>query len=471
MQSKLWPLLSSFSSDEWNRFGLFLQSPYWKASENCFKLYQSLHEIYPVFSPVRIAKMKLAESIFGKGAKTEVNFRGLLSDFQKHSLHFLQCECLKNSSGNNFTEILNELMKREQYALLISLLRKEKERVRKLPESEKKFLNNFLLLELEWRHSQVEEIGSLHKLSQHVNASTLCDELCKFFYSELLRLSDFLENHSRIHNLQLNLKKYSEVLNIIDANIELNDPLIHLQKKLHLFRTSPDFEKAIELKNLALQKPRMEESVFNEVMASLSNFYTNEVNRGNEKSYLPALVTLREINNRKSYSFEKIMPDAFFINYIQIALINDGVEEAELFLKKNSSQLKSKTKYNTLSYAKALIAFEKKNYSECLMLANQTKFVTPIRQIGVKNLYLKIYFEKKDFDSANNMIDTYRHVLKNKTRLSEKTKKLHYNFLKIYMKLLKATREKNKKSRLILKKEILDSNYISNKKWLLLHCE
>lgn len=187
--------------------------------------------------------------------------------------------------------------------------------------------------------------------------------------------------------------------------------------------------------------------------------YRAELNSIHRKSIELNLLKLYEQGTLNLLKFWNI-----FINSVEI----NQVDWAEEFIEKHYVDLEPETKEGALSFARAIILYKRKDFDKALEVLNKTKLSQFLFRLSIKTFYLRIYYEKGDFQSAGFALDSYKQFLyKNKT-ISDAYKNVYLNFAAMYNELLRtASGEKSAgKSELISKIETLSPN-VYNKNWLI----
>ncbi len=140
------------------------------------------------------------------------------------------------------------------------------------------------------------------------------------------------------------------------------------------------------------------------------------------------------------------------------------IDWAEEFALKHYTELETETKEGALNFARSIILYKRKDYDKALEILNKTKLSQFLFRLSIKTFYLRIYYEKGDFQSAGFALDSYKQFLyKNKT-ISEAYRNVYLNFAAIYNDLLRAASGEKMmgKNELTTKIESMSPNVYNN---------
>jgi hypothetical protein len=120
-----------------------------------------------------------------------------------------------------------------------------------------------------------------------------------------------------------------------------------------------------------------------------------------------------------------------------------------------------------VKYVNADIYFAKKEYDKALELLSKFKFELVNEKQLTRNLRVMIYYEMHEDNSALSIIDTSKHFLHNDKQLSTNLKENYSNFIKFAGGLIKARESMKPKVIFQLEKSIDTAGNTHNKDWLL----
>lgn len=475
-KTNLIDVIKTFSKDEVKRFVDFVNSPYHNSNKSVIKLAELLKKYYPEFDNRNFTREKIYSKLYPGSVYNDQVLRNIMSDALQLCFEFLILETAKRNTAERSIYLLKEL------------------RTRKLdPIYDKMMKNSYKALESE----HVVNFGyfeNLYRLESEVFLNELIHNRQEAVYPVVQRQSELLTydyiakliNH--IIDMNVNEKYYSTSGNTfvkdIYSNIDIRGILERLKNtseieyrvlslfysraKLALNGTDEDyygfreqFFGSINLLNSStafIFLATLETYIIGCIKSDPGK-YRKELHFIHKKSIEHGLLKLYEEDYLNLVKYWNV-----FINSIEI---ND-TDFAEEFAGNYCSTLEPEVKEGAYNLSKAIIAYKRRNYDEALNLLNKTKLSQYLFKLTIKTFYLRIYFEKGDFQSAGFALDSYKQFLyKNKT-ISETYRNTYLNFASMYNELIKVSlgEKTGTKEELTEKIESFRSN-IYNRQWLL----
>ncbi len=470
-------VIKSFSKEEIKKFSEFANSPYHNSSKSVIKLVDQVKKYYPDFENRNFTKEKIFAKVFAAGKYNDQVMRNLLSDALQLCYDFLTAEYLKKDKFAEIRFILTELRTRNLDAIYDKNLKLAYKTV------QKEHSLDFLYFE------------NLYKLEGEVFMNELTHNRQESVYPVVVRQGELLtyDYLSKLINHIIDMKVNETYYSIKDtdsftkglfASLDIDSVLGKLKASsekeysvflLFYYRAMLSLngkeEDYLKFKELYLSNT----SLFNRstnynLITTLETFcidnikinsakYRAELNQIHRKSIELDLLKLYEEGYLNLLKFWNI-----FINSVEINQIN----WAEEFAEKHYTDLEPDTKEGAINFARAIILYKRKDYEKALEMLNKTKLSQFLFKLSIKTFYLRIYFEKGDFQSAGFALDSYKQFLyKNKT-ISDAYRNVYLNFAAIYNDLLRtASGEKSMgKNELTAKIETLSPN-VYNKHWLI----
>ncbi|NOS83834.1 MAG: hypothetical protein HOP31_01740 [Ignavibacteria bacterium] len=467
----------TFSKEEIKKFFDFANSPYHNSSKSVAKLVEQVKKYYPDFENRNFTKEKIFAKVFAAGAYNDQVMRNLMSDALQLCYDFLAAEYLKKYKFAEMRSILIELRTRNLDALYDKNLKAAYKSV------EMDHSLDFLYFE------------NLYKLEGEVFLNELTHNRQESVYPVVVRQGELLTydylskliNHiidMKVNETYYSMKESDSITKKIFASLDIDSILNKLKASSEkeysvlllfyyraLLSLNGKEEDYIKFKDLYLSNT----SLFNRstnynLITALETFcidnikidsskYRAELNEVHRKSIELDVLKLYEEGSLNLLKFWNI-----FINSVEINQIN----WAEEFAEKHYIDLEPETKEGAINFARAIILYKRKEYEKALDMLNKTKLSQFLFKLSIKTFYLRIYYEKGDFQSAGFALDSYKQFLyKNKT-ISDAYRNVYLNFAAIYNDLLRtASGEKNAgKNELMSKIETLSPN-VYNKHWLL----
>jgi hypothetical protein len=114
-----------------------------------------------------------------------------------------------------------------------------------------------------------------------------------------------------------------------------------------------------------------------------------------------------------------------------------------------------------------MLYFERNAYEQSLAYLGNIKMDEFIYNLDIRNLYLRIYFEQREFDTAIPFAQSYRKFINKNSLISHQAKAEHENFIKFTNKLINHFNRNSKTDLTSLYHHIQNCKNLVNKEWLL----
>ena len=155
-----------------------------------------------------------------------------------------------------------------------------------------------------------------------------------------------------------------------------------------------------------------------------------------------------------------------FRSILIVALNLREMKFAEEFVEKYTKTLAPDQRENMYHFSLALIESLKNNLQKSLDHLNNINFELFTFKYDVKIRQLGLYYELEYYSEAMGVVDAFRHFLSKNKKVSKYNKERHMNFLKYYVKVLKAKETGNTDEMYILHKMLEKENDIPAIYWL-----
>jgi hypothetical protein len=470
-------VIKSFSKEEMKKFSDFANSPYHNSSKSVAKLVVQVKKYYPDYENRNFTKEKIFAKVFSSGAYNDQVMRNLMSEALQLCYDFLAAEFLKKDRFAEMKSILIELRTRNLDTLYDKNLKAAYKSVEKDHSLDFLYFENLYKLESEvfmneLTHNRQESVypvvvrqgelltyDYLSKLINHIIDMKVNETYYSMKDSNSFTKKIFasLDIDSILNKLKVSSEKEYSVLLLFyyRALLSLNakEEDYNKFKELYLsntslFNRSTNYNLITALETFCIDNIKIN-----------SSKYRAELNEVHRKSIELDLLKLYEEGSLNLLKYWNI-----FINSVEINQIN----WAEEFAEKHYRDLEPEVKEGAINFARAIILYKRKDYERALEMLNKTKLSQFLFKLSIKTFYLRIYYEKGDYQSAGFALDSYKQFLyKNKT-ISDAYRNVYLNFAGIYNDLLRTAsgEKKSGKKELTAKIESMSPN-VYNKHWLL----
>jgi hypothetical protein len=420
-KTKLVVILQTFSKKEFLLFEKWMKSSFFNSNKNQAALLKCIAPYHPEFKSEKINKAAISAMLFPSSEYNDARMRNLISDVQEKAEDFMIWSNFLNDKAAQKQILIEELNMRKLNSLFESKL---KETRKAIDNSEKELyspmLGHYLADQEEFRHHYNENFGRFYKVPKKfdihkmIRSSTnLYLTQVLYYYHQLLYDRKILEkNDSAIENF----KKLGEALY---SETQQDNILAFIYLKILGLDsgTSSYFEIKSELKKKEFNsQPYLAQQ---NILSILSNFCTKKHLNG-IPGFLDEILYLGAISLKKKFCFlGQHISHVFFFNYVCTFIEADKIDEAKKFAAEYRHAIQPDMKESTFHFAMANIFLYEKKFQDALAALREVKNDTPTRALSIKNLLLKIYFEKNDTDQVPFVIDAIRHFLRSETDFSE----------------------------------------------------
>jgi len=470
-------VIKSLSKEEMKKFSDFANSPYHNSSKSVIKLVEQVKKYYPDFDNRNFTKEKIFAKVFSSTAYNDQVMRNLMSEALQVCYDFLSIEGIRKDRTVEMRYILHELRNRNLDALYDKNLKAAYKTVQKDHSLDFLYFENLYKLEGEVFLNELT-----HNRQEGVYPVVVRQgELLTYDYlSKLINHIIDMKVNETYYNIKDSdtfTKKLFEGLDVESILKKLKDSsekdysvllIFYYRALLSLKGKEEDYEKFKELylNNTSL----FSRSTNYNLITTLETYcidnikinsakYRAELHKMHRKSIELNVLKLFEEGTLNLLKFWNI-----FINSVEI----NQVDWAAEFIEKHYVDLEPETKEGALNFARAIILYKRKDYDKALEVLNKTKLSQFLFRLSIKTFYLRIYYEKGDFQSAGFALDSYKQFLyKNKT-ISEAYRNVYLNFAAIYNDLLRSASGEKVigKNELTTKIESMSPN-VYNKHWLI----
>lgn len=465
---KLTELLLSFDPNELKRLGDFIRSPFYNKNRKLISLYDLFKKQSESSSLLSLTKEIVWQNIMPGEKFSDVKLRSYLSEFKKLCEKFIiTIEEEKNSvhQKNLLLLSLTERNSRRNIEAVSSEIRSafSSEFTKNFDHFHDKILFERTMILNEGRNVEINLDDNYYRLSDAIDHY--------FISSKLDMMNSFLSRKYHVlgsFNLKIDFSE--EIIKYIEKKIPAirkNDPFIYCEYLIFKMMTAENNDgyykdlHTFVIKNLQMYKHTELEQVY----FPMINFGFNKVAMG-DSEYLEKIFEIyRTFEQRGFYTDMEIFQDIDLISIVIAGLRLNKISWVENFTEKYNRKLINEFKSDTVSLVKALISFKKKEYPASIEFLSRVNYQNSYYYLKSKETLMQIYYEQKEYEAMQSLIDSTRHYLKRRRDVLS----IHYDryimFLKFLGLLLKAT-QTDKGNKIILKKELKKNNNVIAREWL-----
>lgn len=469
-KTKLITLLSTFSKQEINRLGEFVNSPFFNKNRNVINLCGAILPFWPEFNSVELTEEKIFKAIFPRERFDYFKIKNVISDLYALSAEFLKTAISQSRYLDGEINLLNALHDRR----LDNIYAQREKKVKKqLLDAEIKDEDNYL------RQYQLERVNIAHYKFAGSSYSfnkiqTEFDSFLQYSLTGLLRLYSKMLHNKNHGNIYFDMKMFDNVWQYAKEMDFSENPSCLVYKQviaLELSKSETDYRKLLEIKEKYRKNIPPEEFYY--ILQEQNSYAAYRLKLGDESYYTERFNAFKEmVENKFMDPGYLIFPNV--ISVYTSACMADEYDWAEDFLKKAQYGISpSDEKLNTINYCKGYLAYRQKDFGKALQFFSKTNFRLYLMKVMVKSYTVRIYYEQNLYEQTISAVDTFRHYLKTEQMMAEDQKTAHYEFLRNLAELSRLKLEGiNKKTSVdlgILKKQIkqMSANPLGAKNWLI----
>lgn len=446
---------NSIHEKDFEKFGEFINSPYFNKSKAIIKLFNYLKTIYPSISSEHISARKISLNVYSKRKVSADNIRKLFSEFMKLYEGFVIQKVNETNKLRNKVVVLhyfrlNNLEKRFRKSL--TELNKELEKHNPVDYQDYETMLRF----------RAEIISYYYNVSRESYLKSIQDysKAGDVFYVYLkLNVFNHILNEQN-ENIKEEVKKdkaFLLVQSIFEENKKffyVNHPEIVIyyfdlmmrlgfdDKYLHQLVSYYNLNKK-KLKNrlrflclLPIEGYLRLKMIFEENESSISE--SKILHSMNDELYVKSNLFRKNVIEDS----EGFIPYDMFVYAIVNALRLEKTEWSRNFIEKNIKHVLPELKESIYNYCIALILFFEKKYEDAL--THLIKVSHRIIYINARILQLKIFFEKAEYGLAEYQLAALKKFLLRNKEVSVRRKRKTELFIRYYNLMLKLVTSDNK---------------------------
>ncbi|MGB1217362.1 MAG: hypothetical protein ACPG5P_05775, partial [Saprospiraceae bacterium] len=284
------------------------------------------------------------------------------------------------------------------------------------------------------------------------------------------------------------LKHYCDALNYkafltIDAKIDIpngfwdyierkgygTDPVIEIYHTISLTLTNVEETKHyLKLQQLLESHSKLfPKKELRSLYVYATNYVIQQINNGN-RAFLKVLYDLyyQSLNKGVLMDDKGILDHKHYNNIITLGMQQKDYDRTEEFITNYSGRLSEEFRENALNFNLANLYFTKQEFSKVIEQLRYVEYQDIFYALDSRLTLLKTYYELRENDAFNYLLDTFRNYLRRNKRLSKDFNSSYLNFLKV-VKKISNTRKKDAEKIAKLEMNIKKENFMVNKDWLL----
>ncbi len=443
--SKLINILRTFTKSELKEFEKFIVSPYYNKGRNYLPLLSQINKFYPKFDDETLTH----EYVYGKlypGRKFNKQIIwNMTSSLQQMAEEFLVSTSLNKNNFIKNSLLAEEFLKRKLASYQLKKLDEMEKALEKLGVNDKFFRYKNELETGRMDYHFLED--TQHLLSKHIakkgeyaimnmlrEISAVINDLnanaimfnAKFDVNIPKKFVSSLDMVSVIEYARENNYEYTDVMEMLYCSIMT---VIDFDDPKYFFRLKELFEIKIDIftDNQKLSW-----------ITTLSNYCSLKANKG-ETRYREYLFEINELELKVGFSNNSTYPSKIlFIQILRNALSINKTDWVYNYIEEYAPKLKPSYQKPMKALGLAYLYQKLKDYPKVLENLKDVKFIDSRDKFYVKSIYIRTYFELREFEQLFYQIDSAKHFINGSNSLSEYTKTNFLRFLNYLTNLVNA---------------------------------
>ncbi len=470
ISTKLLTLLKTFSKHDLNSFKKFVASPFHNEQEELMQLFAIINQYFR--SPEKEQKANPLEKemvwqyIFGQKKYNDVRLRRLSSDLIKLVYSFLSYNSYQKdglSEQLNLLKALRQLSLNKHFDGTFKQIAQslEKNELRNADYHLSSYSVNYNLFNFPKNvQAKIKLFSNLERADYHLE--------CFFIIKKLENYCDYIGYKEGV-SFDVKVSLPPSFLEYVENSKFIKEPFIKAYLLVAKMLLEP--EETAYFLNL---KKHLESNKIHFTLQELDTFYIHlknycivKINMGQIAYFIRQLFEIFKTLLKEKIILKdgNILPQ----NYKNIITTGLQVKEyswIENFIQTYTNYLPKAHRENALTFNLANVYFYQKKYGQVIEQLREVEDKNHVYALGGKLLLLKTYYELKEYNPLDSLIDSFRIYIRRNKIISREVKQQYLNLLR-FVKKLSSTIPGDKKAIEKIRGQIAKCKALAGKKWIL----
>lgn len=460
-KTKLVELLKTFDTKQWTEFDEYIRSPFFNKNQALVNLFQSLRSYAPRFHPKKIEREKLFRELYGAEAYDEKKMNHLSSLLLKQLEEYMGYKWMKRQpelSHYHAMEACFEQNLTKHYRFLAS--RFDKLWQGQLQRGTDYYHQQLLVADLANRNFLKQRS---RKFDPHLQLAS--DQLDAYYLIKKLKYSCEMLDRGQAMMAHYQLPLMPEIFQFLQVHDYGDIPLIPIYSRIYAMLTQKENDGHFQILKELIHRyiDQLDLSEIQLIYLFAINFSIRKLREG-DTGYLAECLDLylESIDKKLVYTDGYLSPWTFK-NVVKLGLKLDRISWTEQFIVKHAPELSQDFRDNAFHYNLADLYFWKQSFNEAQQHLQKVSFTDIHYTLDSKVLFLKIFYERKDWEVLLSQAAAFRMYLKRNKVITKQVQRPYENFIRILLKLMK------QKSTIALKAkaQLQEMPYVFDRDWLL----
>lgn len=465
VKSRLIQVLRTFSKKETREFKKWLSSPLHNQRADLIALHKYLFQENNLMRDEFLAKELAYSYIFPQSDYDDAKMRQVMHFFYKNVEEFLAYTYFINDSLNSKITLAKVYRQRK---LDRSFLKVKKELENNFEDNQNQ--NEELAFKKFKFQQEVYNYKVEIKRTQGLDLQILTDTFDEAYIEEKLKQGCLINSHKRVYKIDYDEGLLKDVIQYIQSKQLIEKPRIGIYYYAYKI-TSPEgsTHDFFLLKNIIENNENFSNTELRDIYLFAINFCISQINAGNKQFFEEVFGLYKNGIEKNIFIENNVLSRWTFKNAISAGLALKKYDWVENFIENFNHYLKETYRESFVNYSYVKLYFEKGDYDNALEIFQRSSFNDLLTNIDSKIIQLKIYYEKDEHRLIESLLESMRAYLQRKKVLGYH-KSNYKNIIRYTKKLLKVN-PYSKAQKEKLKAEIETAKPLTEKAWLLKQLE
>lgn len=426
MKIKLYRELSFLSRKEFQRFHLFITSPYFNQHTDTIQFLEALQPFHPTY---QVNDNLVYSAIFPGQSFDGIKLRVLRTYLLKLLEQFYTQIQLENDPLSKEKLLINGFMEREMYDLAqrkVDLALKEinTEYITDFDTAERSLFLEQVLLDLNLMAGRRTEA---------MEEDRLLPSLDRLYLAKRFQFLMGIENSRQMLANGIEPSGIYETLTLAERTGVLKNPLVAIYHLLLMILIQPANKQMInQLYEIVQQyNTKIPQGDLYNILSILINKFMLDLRKGISGSLRKAFT-----NYQRMHELNVIFGMGNTTIHLIRNIVSAGARLHEFqwtkkFLEEAKRQIPEENRHQVFHFGSAQMAFHQGNYPEAKKHLLEVEFEDPMVKISASNLLLKCYYETQETEALFSLQESMRRYLNRKQELKDSYRQAYLNFLTI----------------------------------------
>ncbi len=460
-KTKLIELLKTFDTKQWTEFDEYIRSPFFNKNQALIDFFQLLRSYAPRFHPKKIDREKLFRELFGAVSYDDKKMNHLSSLLLKQLEDYIGYKWMKGQKGLDHYHTMEACFERnlsKHYRFLASRLTRVWEGQR---QTGARYHHQQLLAADLANRSFLKQRS--RKYDPHLQ--TASDQLDAYYLIKKLKYSCEMLDRGQAMAADYHLPLMPEIFQFLQVHQYPDIPLIAIYREIYAMLTQENKDDHFQTLKQLIHRDidQLNTSEIQLIYLFAINFSIRKLRAGDTHYLAECLNLYLESIDKKLVYVDGDLSPWTFKNVVKLGLKLNRIDWTESFIVKHAPELSEDFRDNAYHYNLADLYFWKQSFNQAQQHLQEVSFTDIHYTLDSKVLFLKIFYEKKDWEVLLSQAAAFRMYLKRNKVITKQVREPYENFIRILLKLVKQKNSVASKA----KPQLENMPYVFDREWLL----